>query len=415
MQDPSTPKKPLLNKHLKLFLFAMILANLGGNMYGMLMPLYLQDLGADITQIGLFFTLASMFPLMFQILGGWISDTIGRLRSIAFGSIAGAIGIVGLVIAPSWEWVLLAEGVNAITRSLVGPSFGAFIADQSSEENRARVFGITESIFSIVSVLGPPIGGILARYCGFKVMLAVAAAFYIGATIIRISMARVAAQGKESQPRALSMASLGINLKSMWLLIVSGGVLTWLLLTDGIRDIAFTMSFNLMPVYLKDFGMLKEDQIGALGSLMGICTMAITIPAGWLADKKGERVAIALGYIIITMALIVFLQANSFWLFALSWILFGLGSGMLSPAYSSLTTKAVPENLRGTAMGLLHTSLGIFSLPAPAIGAFLWQKIHPLFPFGITAIASIITIIPVWIKFRLPTNGSTNNKETISK
>ncbi len=62
-----------------------------------------------------------------------------------------------------------------MTRSLVGPSFGAFIAEQSAEENRARVFGISETIFMVVAVIGPPLGGWLADTYGFKLMLLCAA------------------------------------------------------------------------------------------------------------------------------------------------------------------------------------------------------------------------------------------------
>ena len=75
-------KRPLLNGILILFLTAMIFANIGGNMYEGLMPLYLKDLDASIPQIGLFFTLAQIVPLLLQILGGWISDSLGRLRAI---------------------------------------------------------------------------------------------------------------------------------------------------------------------------------------------------------------------------------------------------------------------------------------------------------------------------------------------
>lgn len=67
-------KEPLLNSNLLLFMAAMVLANLGGNMYQPLLPLYLQELGANVVQVGLFFTLAQIVPLALQILGGWISD-----------------------------------------------------------------------------------------------------------------------------------------------------------------------------------------------------------------------------------------------------------------------------------------------------------------------------------------------------
>ena len=118
-------KKPILNSLLIMFLFAMILANMGGNMYSPLLPLYLKDLNANITQIGLFFTLSQIIPLLLQIMGGWVSDSLGRLRAIAIGSVIGIFVFIPLILARTWQWLLLGEGLGAVTRALVGPSFDA--------------------------------------------------------------------------------------------------------------------------------------------------------------------------------------------------------------------------------------------------------------------------------------------------
>jgi MFS family permease len=404
-------KAPLLNNMLKLFMLAMILANIGGNMYGPLLPLYLKDLNASVLQVGLFFTLSQIVPLALQILGGWISDTLGRLRSIAFGSVAGVLSYVGLILAPTWQWVLLGEGFSSVTRSLVGPSFGAFIAEQSNEENRARVFGITESIFMIVAVVGPPLGGWVADRYGFKMMLVVAGGFYTLATVIRIGMARVAARGHEANPQRLSVSSLRSNLGMMTGLVLAGGLITWILVTDGVRDMAFTMSFTLMPLYLEEVGGMSIQQIGWLNSIFGIFMMAITIPAGWFADKKGERLAIGLGFFLQFLALVLFVKVDGFWGYGSAWALLGLGVGMMSPAYQSLVSKAVPENVRGTAFGLFSTSLGVVSLPAPMIGAQLWERVSPRFPFVLTAWAALLTILPVWRKFTLSPDGKSRPHE----
>lgn len=395
-------KIPLLSNTLKLFMFAMVLANIAGNMYGSLLPLYLKDLNASVVQVGLFFTLSRIIPLALQILGGWISDSLGRLRSIALGSLAGVLSYVGIILAPSWQWVLLGEGLAATTRSLVGPSFGAFIAEQSSEENRARVFGITETIFMIVAVVGPPLGGFIAGMYGFKIMLLCAGILYTLATIIRVGMARRASKTTEANPEKLTVSSLKNNLSAITLLILGGGVLTWILITDGVRDIAFSMSFTLESLYLEEIGGLNLQQIGLLSSIFGITNMLVTIPAGWLADRKGERIAIVIGFLLDFIGLTIFLRANSFWTFGLAWAVFGLGVGMMAPAYQSLTSKAVPEKLRGTAFGLIGSSLGLFSLPAPWVGGQLWERVNPRFPFQITAGVVLLSIIPVWFKFKLP-------------
>lgn len=267
-------RQPLLSKLILLFLLAMVLANIAGNMYGGLLPLYLKSLGASVSQIGLFFTLFQILPLALQILGGWISDSLGRLRSIAMGSLAGVLSYIGLILAPTWQWVFMGESLGAITHSLISPSFGAFVAEESSEENRARVFGIMN--------------------------------------------------------------------------------------------------------------------------------MIISIPAGWLADKKGERVNIVIGFILQFIALLFFVRMDTFLGYAVVWCLFGLGVGLMHPAYQSLLSKALPKKLRGTGFGLIQSSLGLFSLPAPYVGGQLYEKVSPRFPFIITAWVSLVTVIPAWLKFKLP-------------
>lgn len=407
-------KKPLLSKVLWLFLIAMILANTAGNMYGSLLPLYLKSLGASVAQIGLFYTLFQILPLILQILGGWISDSLGRLRSIAMGSVAGVLSYIGLLLAPTWPWVFLGESLGAITRSLIGPSFGAFIAEESEEENRARVYGITSTIFTIVTVVGPPLGGWLADHFGFKFMLMIAAIIYLSATILRVFMAKRAASHKEkTAPGKLTMESLKVNLGGMLAIILSGGLITWMIITDGVRDIAFSLSGTYTAVYAEEIGGLTTTQIGWLTSIFGVSSMLINIPAGWLADKKGERVNIVLGFILNFFGLITFINLNSFWGYALAWSIFGLGVGLMQPAYQSLLSKALPEKLRGTGFGLIQSSLGVFSLPAPYIGGYIYENVSPRAPFSITAWISLLAIVPAWLKFKLPkkANGEVIKEE----
>ena len=398
-------KKPLLSGLLILFLTAMIFANIGGNMYGGLMPLYLKDLGSSIPQIGLFFTISQIVPLFLQILGGWISDTMGRLRAIAMGSVFGVIGFIPLVLADSWGWLVMSVAIGSVARALVGPSFDAFIAEHSTEENRGKVFGISQTIFMVVGVVGPPLGGWLAQDYGFKLMLLVAGVFYLIAAVMRIGMAREAAK-TETAKKNLSFDGLKSNLGAMAGLMFSGGLITWILLTDGFRDVSFQLSGNLFPVYMQDIGGLSIQQIGWATSLFGLCMMLTTIPGGWLSDKVGERIGIIIGMLLMGSSLFVLVnipQGNQ-WLYFAGWAMAGMGVGISTPAYQSLISKAVPQNLRGMAFGLFSTSLGIVSLPAPWIGAQLWDRFSPQFPFTITAIAILLSIIPIWLKFKLPKN-----------
>jgi MFS family permease len=400
----AAPKKArLLNNWLILFLVAMILANIGGNMYGPLMPLYLQDLKATVAQVGLFFTLSRIIPLALQIVGGYISDSLGRLRAIAIASIAGVFTYVALILAPTWQWVLVSAAFSAITYSLIGPSFDAFIAEHSEEHNRARVFAISQTIFGIVMVVGPVLGGWLVDARGYKFMIFIAGLFYLVATVIRVLMAREASKGSESQPKKLSFTGLKTNLGSMLALLTAGGVVTWILLTDSVRDMSFNLSFDLLPIYMRDFFSMTTTQIGWVNSIFGIFMMVIMYPAGILSDKKGERVGIAMGFFLmfVSISMLALLPNLGFWGAAAGWAIAGTGVGLLTPPYQSLISKAVPRRLRGVAFGLFSTSVGLFSLPAPYIGAMLWENYDPRLPFAITAVICLLSIIPVWLKFKI--------------
>jgi MFS family permease len=395
------PKKtPLMTRRLLLFMGTMILANISGHMYGSLLPLYVQELGAGVSQVGLFFTVGAIAPLAFQIFGGWLSDAIGRLQAIAIGSVAGTLGFFAYIFAPSWEWLLVATVTGAMATSFVAPSYMAFISEESAEDARGRVYGISHALFMIVGVVGPPIGGYISQYWGFRNMFIVAGALYGAATVIRLLMARAAARAMSETSEKPSFAQLKTSLTAMGGLVLAGGIVTWIFISDGVRDVTFNMSFQLLPLYMQNLMGLTNVEIGWLSSIYAIATMVLLTPAGWLSDRKGERLGIVLGFGLIAAAMAVFLNSKVFIGFAVVWALFGFGSALIEPAYNSLISKVVPMKLRGTAFGLLSTSIGLISLPAPYIGAMLWERFSPRLPFYFPLVATLLTLPVIWIKFR---------------
>ncbi len=397
-------KPPLLSPLMWWFMTAMILANIAGTMAPMLMPIYLNQMGASISQVGMVFTLTSVAILVLQIMGGWLSDSIGRLRAIAIGSLGGVIGFVALLLAPTWQWMLVALVIHQFPYALVGPSFGAFIAENSTEENRGKVYGLTGTIYQVTGIVGPPLGGYLAGAYNFKTMLFVAACFYTLAALLRIWMATTMKTPEERGRSELSLAAFKLSMKTMLGMLFAGGVLTWIFITDGVADIAFRLSGELQPLYLEKIAGISIQQIGLLGSINAAASMFTPLLSGKLGDRYGERVPILSGFVLIFFALIVFLQAKTYSLFALSWVLSGVGGGFLGPAYQSLISKVVPSRLLGTFSGVFDSSRGFISLPAPWLGAQLWERFSPRLPFIITAITSLAILPPIWFKFKAPDN-----------
>jgi MFS family permease len=404
----------LINVNLRWFMLAMILANIAGQMIYSMLSLYLIDLGASVGQVGLVFTIASLIPIILQIFGGWLSDTVGRLRAIAIGSAISVFGYLVFFISPSWEWVMLGLCVEFVSNSFVGPSFSAYIAEQSDEATRGRVYGLTSGIYMVVTVIGPTLAGMLAYRMNFRFMFVVAFIFYALATVVRIWMALSERFKPARTPEKPTWNGLSIQLKAMFGLLFAGGILTWIWITDAIGDTAFNMIGELFPIYLSDVGKLTVEHIGLLGSAWGISSILASFLGGWLSDKWSERSIIASGFLLITLGLFTMVLSRSSLAFLGSRILDGFGSGLLMPSYNSLISKVVPEDKRGLAFGFFGTSLGILSLPMPWIGAQLWERFTPQLPFWMTAIVCAITIPIAWVKFILPKINNPTPVDTIS-
>jgi MFS family permease len=397
-----SPKRRVsLNVNLRWFLLAMILANIAGQMAYSMLSLYLISLGASVAQVGLTFTVASLVPMVLQLFGGWFSDTVGRLRAIAIGSSVAVFGYLLFFASPSWQWVMLGLAVEYVSNSFVGPSFSAYVAEQSSESERGRVFGLVGSLYMTVTVIGPALAGYLAYHYSFRSMLSYAFVLYLLATVVRVWMTtteRFAPPRKAEKP---TLKGLTGSLGGMFGMLFAGGVLTWIWITDAINDTTSSLTGQLFPIYLSDIGKLNVEKIGLANSAWGLASILGSSIGGWLADRRGERTSIAAGFGVVTLGLVCLLRSQAFAAFLASMALYGLGVGVLMPGYNTLISKVVPEEKRGLAFGFFGTSLGILSLPMPWIGAQLWERFGPQVPFWLTVAACAASVPIAWLKFRL--------------
>ena len=378
----------------------MALTNFAVTMPLVLIPVYIRELGASITQLGLFFTIAMVFPVLVKLFGGWLADVAGRLQVILIGSVTGVLTFTVYALAPTWESALLAPALMAITSSLTIPAYFAYIADITPDANRGRMYGVSQTVYQGSGVIAPVVGGVLAATIGFRFMFAVAAVAFAIAAVIFFFLLRTAPSLKLSSQK-ISWDSLKSSFAQMWALVVMGGIIAWILIIDGVRDIAMKLSFDLIPVFLTDIHGVSLQSIGLMDGIYGLALLLTLYPAGWLVDRTSERTVIALALLSGVASRLVLAVSSDFWSFSLSFALQGIGFGLFAPSGSSLISKAVPQHLRGVAFGLVATSISIFSLPSPWIGSQIWEFLGPQWPFLISVAIGTLLILPAWWKLRL--------------
>jgi MFS family permease len=385
-------------RSLLLVTLGMIIANLAGQMYYPILPLYLESLGASVQEVGLFFTLQVILAICFRILGGWISDHMGRLPTIAVGSVFGIGAITGYTVAPTWQWAAIGALMGAVGSSLVGPSFQAYTAEQAPEGKLNSTFGLINGLFLICAIAGPPLGGYMADHYGFKTMMWTATGIFYAAAGLRIWMAR----HSRFEVKTLQPALLVRDMRLLLGLLSAGGLLTWLFLIDGLSDAGNQVAFPFLPHYTTEVRGLPKTAYGSLLALLSLVSALAMWPCGRFADRFGERVSIALGMLIASADMLIIILTRSPALFALGFAIFGVAQALIGPAFSGLISKAVPQGSLGITWGVFMTALGILAIPAPTIGGLLYDHIAPEAVFVVSAACTVLAVPLVLLKLRVP-------------
>jgi MFS family permease len=130
---------------------------------------------------------------------------------------------------------------------------------------------------------------------------------------------------------------------------------------DGFADIIYV----LLPIWATEFR-LSFAQVGAIRTAYSGGMALFQIPAGFLAERWGERTILVLGTVVTAAGFVVAGLAGGFISLLLILFLAGLGSGVQHPLASSLVSKAYERGARRTALGTYNFSGDLGKIAAAA-------------------------------------------------
>jgi MFS family permease len=136
--------------------------------------------------------------------------------------------------------------------------------------------------------------------------------------------------------------------------------------------------------------------------LMSAAASAISVPAGKLSDKIGRKPVLAIGWLLFGAMCAGFLLFPVEYAIPASFALFGiygLHYGIVTTIQSPLVADLSPKRIRGSAIGLYQTVIGLCALPAGVIAGMLWE-VNPVIPFLTGLCISITSAILLFLFVR---------------
>ncbi|MBA4532464.1 MDR family MFS transporter [Brevibacillus halotolerans] len=146
-------------------MFGAFITSLSGSMLAPFLLLYLHDkLNGAVLVPMLIVGLQPLTDIMVTLLGGGITDRLGRKPVMLLALIMQSIAMAGFMLADSILSFALLYMLHGAGQSLFVPAQRAQIADVTTESQRVEVFGLLNTISYTGLALGPVGGMLLYQY-----------------------------------------------------------------------------------------------------------------------------------------------------------------------------------------------------------------------------------------------------------
>ena len=347
------------------FIFITLLIDITG--WGLIIPVFPQLIQQLIhgniskaSQWGgwLGFAYAIMQFLFAPVLGN-LSDRYGR-RPVLLAALFGfGIDYLFLSYAPTIGWLFVGRVVAGITGASITTGM-AYIADISTQEDRAKNFGLVGAAFGLGFIIGPAIGGLLAGFGPRVPFLAAAGLAFLnglyGYFVLPESLPKEKRR-KFEWKRANPLGSL-LHLKKYPAI---GGLIFSLFL---VYIAAHAVQSNWTFFTIEKFGWspkLIGISLAVIGALIAVIQGGlIRIVNPILGNEKSVYIGLGL----YTVGLFLFAFASESWMMFVFLVPYCLG-GIAGPALQAIMSNHVPSNEQGELQGALTSLLSVTTIIGP--------------------------------------------------
>ncbi|OHV37643.1 MFS transporter [Parafrankia soli] len=360
-------------------------------------------LGAPAAALGVIEGISDGLAGAGRFVGGALADDRRRRRTVAVGGYTTTAVLSALIgVTTSAVQVGVLRGSAWAARGLRVPARNALLADVVPAAAYGRAYGFERTMDNLGAIVGPLLALGLVSLVGVRaaMLLSVIPGLLAAVAIVyAIRQAKLPRAGERRrlrfQVRPVLRGQLGRVLAGFTAFEVGNVAATLLILraTDLLAsghgtDAATRIAIGLYIAY-------------------NIAATIASFPAGGISDRLGRR-----GPLLVTVAgvtaflssyLLFAVSGPQVWLLGAAFVLAGLGIGCAETAEHAAVAAFAPEEIRGSAFGLLATVQAVGNIAASVVAGLLYTMASPAFAFGYLAawMALALTVL-LWAAWKTP-------------
>jgi len=353
---------------------ASFIDRLGGAMLFPFFTLYLtRKFGISMTTVGLIFGLFSLSGVIGTVVGGALTDRLGRKRMLLFGLVFSALTSVLMGVISELPLFLLATLLVGLLADAAGPAQQALVADLLPEDKRTSGFGILRVIFNLAVVIGPLIGGLLATQSYLLLFVADAITSLITAVIVFMVLQETwHPKLEEGEPPE----SIGQTFRA-YLNVIQDHAFAWFLIASVLMALVYIQMNTTLAVYLRDVHGVNERGFSYILSLNAAMVVLFQFPITRRIEKYRPLLVITAGTLLYAVGFAMYGFFSTFSLFLAAMVIITIGEMLVSPVSQAIAARLAPENMRGRYMAVFEFSWMIPFMVGPLLAGLIFDNLKP--------------------------------------
>ncbi|SEU44744.1 MFS transporter [Nonomuraea wenchangensis] len=416
------PVRPMLV--LAICCTSLFIVGLDNTIVNIALPSIRRDLGASLSGLQWVIDAYTVVLASLLMLAGSTGDRIGRRRTFQTGLVLFTLGSLACSLAPTLGWLIAARALQAVGGSMLNPVAMSIITNTFTEpRSRARAIGVWGAVVGVSMALGPPLGGALVASVGWRSIFWINIPVGLAALVL---CALFVPESRAPRPRPVDVVGqilVVVLLASLTYGLIEAPAAGWVSAqTLGCFALAALALAVLVPYELRRREPLINPRFfrsapfagatliavcgfAALGGFLFLNTLylqeslgysalhagLLTLPmaaltavcspvSGRLVGTAGPRVPLVVAGVALTASMLMLtgLTAHTpLWQLLTSYVLFGLGFGMLNAPITNTAVSGMPVSQAGVAAAVASTSRQIGqSLGVAVIGALVTSSVR---------------------------------------
>lgn len=385
-----------LSKNVKVLGVVSFLNDASSDMVYPLIPIFLtKTLGASLSMVGLIEGIAESTASLLKVFSGWLSDKLHKRKPLTvagYGLSMLAKPLLAFAQAP-WH-VLFVRFSDRFGKGLRQAPRDALIAESTQRAHLGFAYGFHKMMDTLGATIGPLLAMILLPVLNQNIRSLFLLSFVASALALVTLILFVKEKSNSQHSAALPKLSLKNLPRSYKIFLLAIAVFA-----------LGNFSDSFLFLRAQDVG-ISAVLIPLLYALSNLFFATFATPFGKLADRIGAPKIIIAGYFVFALThagFALFASPNTMWIL---FPLFGIFSAMTESVQKIIAVQTSDPDLKGTMLGLMHTTIGICQLPASLAAGILWDRFGVQAPFFFGSSTAIIAILLLCIAFRLRPSGA---------